>query len=164
LALAVGIEGTDEMMEVEVCGPVAAPQLERQLQQECPPGLHIYRLSALPTGTAKPHVTSVTYEIQVPPEELASCQSAIEALREQPTMWIERPGNGKPVDLRADLVDLCLAGGVLRITQRVSPTASARPREILHALGISQLETKGHRLQRTAVRLADRTQPGVFPG
>ena len=59
-----------------------------------------------------------------------------------------------PVDLLANLEELELVGGVLRMVQRVSPAASVGPRDILQALGSADLERQGVCLTRSTVELA----------
>ena len=50
-----------------------------------------------------------------------------------------------------DRLELC--DGQLRLTLRASRAASARPREVLEALGLADLESSGRYLTRTAVQL-----------
>ena len=64
---------------------------------------------------------------------------------------IERPGRKQPIDLRSGVLDLTLADGVLRMHLAELESANVRPREVLQALELQDLETEGRTITRTAV-------------
>ena len=155
LALGVGIEGAQEVMEVEFDQEIVADQLLAILRNECPEGIEIAQVEVLPPGTKKAQVEAIEYELPVPPERQPAVQQAIDQLWKQAECTVNRPGRKNPVDVRADLAALDISNGNLRIRQRVTGTASVRPREILELLGIADLEAEGHRLTRTVVELVN---------
>ena len=153
-ALAVGIEGVDEVMEVELSEPAASDDLAEQLNEHAPPGLTICRAQMLAQDAARPRITRVVHEIPVPSERRPTLRAEARRLLAQPRHLIERSGRGEPVDIRADLEAVEVVGGVLRIVQRVSGAVTARPREVLAALDVADLLQKGYCLRRTTVEIA----------
>lgn len=153
-ALAVGIEGTDEVMEVELTRPVVTESLPRELNLHAPPGLTVSRIDVVDGDTARAQVKLVTYEIPVPAERQTMLRETIERLLQAPQWHVTRSGRTRPIDVRATLEGLELVDGTLRIRQRMTPAAAARPREILDALGLSDLERNGYWLTRSKVELA----------
>ena len=66
LALAVGIEGVDEVMEVELAERYEADELRRRLTPHAPPGLVFRTIEVLPDGSKKAQVASASYEVPIP--------------------------------------------------------------------------------------------------
>jgi len=153
LALGVGIEGVQEVMEVEFDQEIVAEQLLDILRGECPPGIEITHVEVLPPGAKKAQVESIEYGLPVPQERQQAVVAAIDELWKQAECTVQRPGRKMPVDVRADLAALEITAGNLRIRQRITGTASVRPREILQLLGIADLESQGSWLTRTVVEL-----------
>ena len=81
LALAVGVEGIDEVMELGLSEDCTAVELRGRLAPLAPPGLAFGSIEVLPPGTKKAQVRSVCYRVPVPPEHrqglfrLCECQS-----------------------------------------------------------------------------------------
>lgn len=156
LALAVGIVGSHEVMEVELTEAVTADGMTNLLRSVFPPGLVLEELEILPEGSAKAQIERVVYGIPVPPALHAQTRSAAAVLMAKTECWIERPGRqggSKPIDLRSNLQSLELVGDLLRLEQTTSRTASASPREILQQLKLDHLEVEGVCLTRTQVDL-----------
>jgi radical SAM-linked protein len=170
LALAVGIAGTEELMEVVVEGHVAEPL--GRLTDHCPPGLVINSIEILPEGAPKLQAAFVEYELPIPADRQAAARERIESLWQRAECCVHRPDRHEPIDVREDLDSLTLENGRLRIRQRVSRRARARPREILSLLGMEDLEQEhGLYLTRTAIewscsRVSPRLgpRPGPRPG
>ncbi len=74
LALAVGIEGENEVMEVELAETLPAEELLRRLSQQASPGLVFRSLEVLPPGSRKARARSASYQLPVPP----SCRRGLE--------------------------------------------------------------------------------------
>ena len=66
LALAVGIEGVDEVMEIELAERYEAEELLRRLAPQAPPGLAFRAIEILPDSGKKAQVQSVSYEAPIP--------------------------------------------------------------------------------------------------
>lgn len=152
-ALALGIEGTNEVMEVLLTHSVDMQSLVESLRRHAPSGLTVVRVATVAATGPKMKVQRVAYELPVPPERCPATAEAIRSLRAEPAHWVHRRGRAEPIDLLANLEDLRLVDGTLRMTQRVTPVASASPRDILQALGSADLEGRAGWLTRTAVEI-----------
>jgi hypothetical protein len=144
-------------MEFELAEPVPAEQLAARIAAQAPPGLVVERVQLLGPRDGKARVEWAWYELPIPAPRCADLQSRISQLSQQSSYWMEREGRSTPVDLRAALGSLELTGGVLRFRLRVASPVSVRPREVLTALAVADLEQDGHHLTRTRVELAPDT-------
>lgn len=155
-ALGLGIVGLDEVCDAELTTPIAAPEIGARLRQHVPPGLTITRVTPLPTNSAAAVARAVEYELPVPADRRPGVQAAVERLLAQSECWVTRDeARGRRLDLRADLLNLELAEDALRIRLRVTRAVNARPREVLAALDINDLERSPGPLARTMVDLHD---------
>jgi radical SAM-linked protein len=153
LALAVGIEGVDEVMEVELAEPITVEELERRLAPQAPPGLEFRSVETLPEGSAKVRVRSASYEAPIPPSKQAGLFERIEHLLAASSWPIERARGRATIDLRPLVLELALGEGVLGMRLRVDDRGGVGPRDVLSALGLPDLEHQGIRLRRTAVEI-----------
>jgi len=177
LALAVGIEGLDEVMELELAkagkgdcphlperpegcyaqmGTVPfsdAADLLRRLSPHAPPGLVFRAVEVLPEGSRKARVQSAAYEAPIPATCRAGLGQRIERLLAAPSWPIERARGRAAIDLRPLVSELALGEEVLAMRLRVDGRGSVGPREVLAALGLSGIEREGVHLRRTAVEV-----------
>jgi radical SAM-linked protein len=154
LALAVGIEGLDEVMEVELAEKYTAEELLRRLAPQAPPGLSFRAVEVLPEGSRKAQVHGASYEVPIPPEYQPGLPEQIHHLLAAASWPIERAHGRAPIDLRPLLSELALRAGVLEMRIRVDRRGSVGPREVLGALGLADLEPQGVHLRRTAVEVS----------
>jgi radical SAM-linked protein len=154
LALAVGIEGLDEVMELELAETVAADELLRRISPHAPAGLSFRAVELLPEGSKKAGVRSVSYEATIPDADQAGLGERIERLLAAASCPIERPRGRAAIDVRPLLSELSLADGVLQMRLHVDTRGSVGPREVLAALGLADVERRGSRLCRTAVEIS----------
>jgi radical SAM-linked protein len=152
-ALAVGVAGQDEVMELELTAAYAPDDLRSKLAPLAPPGLEVATIEALLPGTPKVQVKRATYEIPVPAARRAAAQAAIDGLLSQSEHVVQRQQNRARVDLRPLLDQIAIDGDTLRFSVHVSAEGTARPREILTALGLDDLEREGLFLTRTRVEI-----------
>jgi radical SAM-linked protein len=153
LALAVGIEGVDEVMEIELSEIYTAEELQRRLVPQTPPGLEFRTIEVLPDGSRKAHVSSASYEAPIPASLRAALSRRIEELMAAESRPIERARGRASIDLRPLVSELALAEGVLKMRLRVDAHGSVGPREVLSALGAGDIEQQGACLRRTAVEV-----------
>jgi radical SAM-linked protein len=153
-ALAVGIEAQEEVAEFVVAEQVDADHLCQRLNAAAPAGLVIHDLRPLESGEARARVRRLGYQLPVPSDRQPTVQAAVDDLCGRSTHWITRPGRQDPLDLRAGLDQLALRDGKLSFTLWAAPAVQVRPREVLHALGLDDLESLGYWLTRTKVELA----------
>jgi radical SAM-linked protein len=153
LALAVGIEGLDEVMELELAEELSAAELLQRIGPQGPPGLCFRSAEVLPEGSRKAQVQTASYEAPVPAALAAGLGRRIERLWAAPSWPVERDRGRGPLDLRPLLLELSLNQGVLRMRLRVDSRGSAGPRDVLRALELGEIERQGSRLRRTAVEV-----------
>ena len=151
-ALAVGIAGLDEVMEVELAETQTAEQILTRLAPHLVRGLTLRRVEILASGAPKARLRSTSWEVPVPPDRLAETASRLDRLQAGPASPDAAPGGGT-ADLRVWLEDLSLRDGTLRMRLRAAPQRSAGPREVLSAIGLGDVEETGVYLTRTAVEL-----------
>lgn len=152
-ALAVGIEGLDEVMELELAESYTAEELLRRLQSRGLPGLLFQSVEVLPPGAGKAQVHSVRYQVPIPLARRAQAADRIARLLAAASCMVRRPNKDTPVDLRRSLEELTLADGVLSMRLQTDRQGSAGPRDVLGALGMADLEQTGVRLKRTCVEI-----------
>ena len=153
-ALALGISGTDEVMDVELAEREDACVIARKLATTTPPGLIIDEVRLLDDSEGKARVERLVYQFPVPESRRDEVADKVTQLLSQLPHWIQREGRSEPIDVGDSLDQLRMENGVVRIVLRTTPTAAVRPREILTLLGLGDLEAEGHCLSRTAVELA----------
>jgi radical SAM-linked protein len=152
-ALAVGIAGTDEVMELELSQQRTAEEVLAALTPHLPPGLAINTAAVLAEGTRKAQVRFVLFEIPVPAELRGEAARRIELLLSKSEHIVQREEGRGPVDVRSYVDRLELVDDRLRMRLRVTGEGAARPREVLEALGLDELESQGVYLSRTRVEL-----------
>lgn len=152
-ALAVGIEGLDEVLEVELAEAMPAESLAARLNAHAPPGLQFTAVEWLPPQARKAQLRSATYEIAVPADRQAETAQRIERLLAEPAPAALRPDLHPHARLRASIEDLRLGDGVLQMRLVAGAPGSAGPRDVLAALGLEDLLPQGARLVRSRVEL-----------
>jgi radical SAM-linked protein len=153
LALAVGIEGVEEVMEFELADAVAADDLLGRLRAQAPPGLVFRAAELLPEGAGKARVPSVCYEAAIPVAQQAGLDERIEGLLAARSWPIERGRGRAAIDLRPLIMELALVADALAMRLQVGSQGSVGPREVLAVLGLSGIEQQGVCLRRTAVEI-----------
>ncbi len=153
-ALALGVEGRNEVMEIELAEPLAADELQRRLTAEAPAGLSILTVTLVPEGTGKAQARVLCYELPVPAARRAALQESLAALLARDSHPVAREGGRRPVDVRRGVARLDLDGDRLRMRLLVDREGTVRPAEVLAALGAEDLAADGFLLQRTDVEVA----------
>ena len=152
-ALAVGIEGLDEVMELELAEPCTSGELLARLSAHSLPGLRFESTEILRAGAAKAQVKSATYQVRIPPERVPTATCRIARLLAESSHPIQRPHKSTTIDLRQTIEDLTVSDGVLRMRLGNSRQASASARDVLEALDLEDLHREGLCLARTTVEL-----------
>lgn len=162
-ALALGIEGLNEVMELELVRPVHAEAIRQRLNSLAPAGLTITQIAvvaggevatgAVATSRSKARVRAMWYQFPVPNERRQRVEQAIERLMGSSSWLVERAGRPQPVNMMADLMAVEWRDAMVCFRLRASDQASARPRDVLQALGLTDLEQQGHFLSRFEVEL-----------
>jgi radical SAM-linked protein len=154
-ALAVGIAGDDELLEVELSEDWPAERLSAAIAAQAPPGLEIRGVEWMSAGSKKAQAAGVAFAVEVPEPRRAAAAERIAAFLADTTHEIAREGRSTPLDLRRLVTTMGLEGGTFKMRLRVDREGSARPREVLAAVGLDDLELEGYSLTRTQVEIAD---------
>lgn len=138
LALAVGVESLEEILEIELTESVEPGELGRRLNRELPGGLRFTRVEPVPPG-ARGRVTAVDYrfELDPAPGDLAERVKAVLGRERIPVRRL-RGGREREVDLRAWIREARAEGTDLWCRVAVSPDGTARPGEILQAFDVPE--------------------------
>jgi radical SAM-linked protein len=153
LPLAVGIEGADEIMELELADCISAEDLSARLNAQVPRGLTLKSVEILPPGTKKARARSASYQAPIPPPLDSGLDRRIDGLLAQSTLTITRTRGRSTIDLRPMLEELHFSSGVLCMRLKIEQEGSVGPRDVLAVLGLQDLESHGVHLTRTAVDL-----------
>jgi radical SAM-linked protein len=156
LALGVGIEGRNEVVDLELSEAWEPSELLRCLRTEAPRGFVWKDAIPLQGGATPPRPRRVEYSVQVPDDRRVAAERRLQAFLASPNWPFRRrrPNRESTFDLRGQLVDAELpADGLLRFRLTVSPDGSARPEELLEALELRDLLDRGAVLSRTDVEL-----------
>lgn len=152
-ALALGIAGTDEVMDIDFAKEYSADELRSALVSLAPAGLTFKSIEVLPEGTRKAQIRSSTYELPIFAEQRKPLQRRIDALLAVDSYSVERSGRAEPLDIRPFIERLELTDDSVLMQLRAARQASARPREVLEAIGLAEAQTSGSYLTRTVVEL-----------
>jgi len=154
LPRAVGTASEADVLVFELRQPVEAAAALKRLARQMPPGLTLAEAWAL-DGRRGPRAEQVEYALALPPDAVEPVTAAVDRLLAAPTCRVDRTGpggeRGKTIDLRAYLADVSIRDATLRWSARVTESGSARPAELLTAVGLRPDECL-HRVRRTAVR------------
>ena len=153
-ALALGIAGQDEIMDVELADNEATDVIAQKLDALTPPGLIIDEVRKLDASEGKARVERLVYQFPVPESRRHEVAGRIDQFLSRLPYSIKREDRKEPIDVGDSLEQLLLEDGFVRVVLRTTPTAAVRPREILMLLGLDDLEAEGHWISRTAVELA----------
>ena len=122
-----------------------------------PPGLDWLDVEAVAPGRSAPQAEAVQYFLEVPVDRQEATRSHLAALLAS-TQWPytrHRADRDVAIDVRPFVLGAELDPlGVLRFRMKMTPNGSARPEEVIDALGLSDLLGQGTVLVRTEVELA----------
>lgn len=161
MALALGAEGVDEVVELELSRWVAPSRLQENLQAQLPPGLVI--ISVEPIAPKNPsRVEELVYRIEGDISDEITREKIDEFLTGEKFQILREKKCGQRLfNLRSSIVSIALEDGAILLRLKPSEEGMARPDEVLSALG--QKKDGTLRVTRSAVRLSvpheDRQKP-----
>lgn len=159
-ALALGIEGIDEVVELELGEELPAERVLATLAADDQPGLQIHRVCQVPPQHGKPQIADSTYEIPVPGDLLSGTAERIDELLTRESITVERKGQETAVPARDAISSLQISpDGKLIMVLAASRQASIRPSDILQALCLNEAIERGGHLVRSRVRLHNEIDP-----
>jgi len=153
LALGLGVEGLDEVMELELSETWSAERLIARLTPQLPPGLTLNSVEPLPPGAKKAQVRSVWYEVPLPPRKRGELADRVREFLSAASWPVQRRGRRTPLDLRPLVQQLIPGEQTLRMQLRIDPAGSARLEELFEAIGLADLPEHGIHPTRTSVEL-----------
>jgi radical SAM-linked protein len=173
-ALGLGIAGLNEVLELEFSEVIEPEVVRERLAPQMPPGMEILAVSRIPVKTTG-QPRRAGYRMAVPTDHEAVARAGVDAVLAAEHCWVERM---RPAPRRFDLrpliseLHLRLAPAknqdspvlYLEMLLWVTPQGSARPDEVLSALGLADLVAAGTLLERHVLELWDETtDPGPLP-
>ncbi|MDR3111206.1 MAG: TIGR03936 family radical SAM-associated protein [Planctomycetaceae bacterium] len=142
-ALALGIAGEDEVVDIEIRedAVVETSKLLDLLNRHSVDGLVFLQAETLDTESKKARLYSSLFVMVVPEDVRSKLSDGIRDLLAKETVMIEKP-NGKTVDVRAGIVSLELSepDGILSVELLANKSAQSGPevgiKELLTAVGL----------------------------
>lgn len=171
-ALALGIEGLDEVVEIDLCEELSAPELFDRLAADNQPGLRINSVQQLPAECGKAKLERGDYIITIPKSaDLQQATDAIALLKQQDTVTIDRKGKTVTANVSTEFPVLELRAvdesqdrikhdskhehnQRLHLSIMATDGASLKPSDILSLLNLQAWFPDGAKITRTRVVLA----------
>ena len=152
-ALALGVEGLDEVVELDLAEDLAVQVLFDRLCSDNQPGLTINSVRLLPEGFGKAQLLRTDYIITIPDSaDFAAAEQAIAELKSQDTLSFERKKKTVTVDA-SQIPTIEIVGQELHLSLAASDSASLRPGDVLDLIGTSHWIEDGALISRTQVIL-----------
>ncbi len=164
LPLPLGVVGENELVDLELSELLPPEEVRSTLARQAPPGLAILDVQRVdPRARLLP--SKVVYRLAVPTERLGGLRDRADALLAAADCWVERARPTlRRVDVRPFILDLCITPTAIELHLAVTAHGSARPDEVLRALGLGDLLEAGACLERTCVELSgDPDSPAAAP-
>ncbi len=134
-ALGLGIESLDEVLEFELSAWTAPAKIEAALGAQLPDGVKVVKIEAF-ARRDRSAVEFVEYEARLP-EGVDPAEGA-KAFLARPELWIERKSDkgAKKVELRRYVIAIVTEPGRALLRIRVTDQGTAKPEEVLRAIGV----------------------------
>jgi radical SAM-linked protein len=153
-ALGLGIESLDEILEFELTSWTSPKGIEKQLGEQLPQGVTVASAEAF-DRKQRSFVDFVEYEAACPGQEegAAGRIRAFLALKECPVERVSDKGS-KTVEIRQYVMALDAENDRIYLRIRITDQGTAKPEEVLRAIGLRVDETV--RLKKTYTEVAVR--------
>ncbi|MSQ94341.1 MAG: DUF2344 domain-containing protein [Gemmataceae bacterium] len=159
-ALALGIAGLNEILEIEVAQPLDAAEIHTRLARQCPPGIEILSVREIDVK-ASGRVRRAIYRLPLP-NRIDDLAQRCATFLAQTECWIVRSRpNPRRVNLRPFVHELQLDGDCLTMALWVTSTGAARADEVVTALGLQDVLDSGAVIERIELEVADELPPGT---
>ena len=171
-AMALGIAGLNEILELELSQPLAAEEVHRRLATQVPPGMEILGVRAIDVKTAA-RVRRALYRLPLSltpgPSAKGTTKMAIDALRQSSEgflqrneCWVERMRpHPRRINIRPFVHELHVNDKSLDMALWITSNGAARPEEVIAALGLTELLYNGAVIERTDLEVYDELPPGT---
>lgn len=152
-ALTVGIEGTDEKLELELYGDMQESECKSRLEKQLPESIKVASAKQVFTKQ-KSSVKDVTYKVKLKEGEAPDVEK-IDELLSRDVMYVERKDKKQPFNIRPSINSISLDLGFIELNLKMTPKGMARPEEVLLLLGLKYGEDYGlSEIVRTKVNLS----------
>ncbi len=152
-ALAVGIEGMDEVMDLELAAEYAPGEIFRRLGRCTVTGLVFRSVRLVPPGTKNPRLLRASYRMALPDEQGQPAAARASQIMARQSVVVDRPNKPSGLDIRPGLEQLDVSQGELRMQLATGRESSPSARDVLRALGLEDVLRQGFFLTRTRVEL-----------
>jgi radical SAM-linked protein len=153
-ALALGVAGLDEVVELDLRAPIPAPEVLARLNAQAPAGLFFLDVRPLESRRSA-QVRRAFYRLPLPAGE-ADLPRRCADLLARPRCVVERARPRlRRIDIRPYLCDVRVQGGNLDIAIWITPYGAARPEEVAKALGLGGWLDTGAVFERTHLEIVD---------
>ncbi|NND96611.1 MAG: DUF2344 domain-containing protein [Pirellulaceae bacterium] len=153
-ALALGVNGLDEVVELELAERMPVAELFDRLVDDDQPGLTIKSVKRLPDGFGKAQLLRSDYVITIPPQaDIAAAEREITQLKSQDTVSFERKKKIVTVDAAMQIPRIEIVDGQLHLSLAASDSASLRPGDVLDLIQACDWIENGALINRTRVVL-----------
>lgn len=157
LSLPVGVEGFDEVVELELTAPLAAADVLERLQRQAPAGLEFTAMRRIPLNVTA-QVFRAIYAVSIPAARVDELSERCTAVLAQAVVRVTRKHpHDRVVDIRPYVRDLHVVDEELRLDFTVTPSGTARADEVLRLLGSADVLDQGAVLRRTQLFVQDET-------
>jgi radical SAM-linked protein len=159
---AVGIAGEDEPLLIELTGPCTSERLTELLNAQLPPAGAVLSARTLQPGE-KLRPEKADYRVELPTDCPPPAAEAAAGLPARDSISaVRRRRDGRPektLDIRRFVLEARAEGPTVRMSLAVTDSGSARPSEVLQALGVGEDGIRRARIVRTAVHLRSERRP-----
>ncbi len=156
LSLALGIEGCNEVVEIELAEPMDPAEVLARLSRTMPEGID-WLSAELSVSRRAAQAGAVWYSLLLPNDRIEAARTALAELLtcESRPYTRRRPDRTVELDLRPFLLDAAIdLEGVFRFRLKVTNSgAAARPEDIVDVLGLNDVLRDGAFLSRTELEL-----------
>jgi radical SAM-linked protein len=155
LSLPLGIIGCEEVVELGLDQVMEPEEVRDRLNRQAPPGLQMLSAARVPPKQTA-QVCRAGYRIPLDPAraDLAAARAA--ELLAAADYWVERTRPElRRINIRPYLEDIRVSPSSLEIDIRVTPNGTARPDEVVRALGLGELLDEGKIIERCRLRLSE---------
>lgn len=170
-ALALGVEGLDEVVEIELAQRIDAQELRQRLVADGQPGLQIGSVALVArlhhdagamvsfSGLGKAKLHSSVYEITIPPAiDPLRVDAAIAEAKQAGLLSIRRKDKEVTAHIATTFPCFQRSGQTVHLTQVDAAGATLKPTDVLDAIGLGDLTEHGAVIRRIKVVLVDETQ------
>jgi len=159
-ALALGIEGLDEVVEIDLAEEISVSDLLQRLSDDNQPGLRIRSVGRVPEGLPKARLMRSHYSVPIPEGFNTACiETAIAEMRQLDSLTVQRKDKTITIDAASQIDQLKIGDAELIIVMSASDNADLKPTELLSAMGLDSLLEAGAYIVRTRVELENTLGP-----